>query len=119
MRIQGSELLSDEQCYVKTKNGFFGKHFAFVAALYDANATEGKACSGDAPDIDVTRHQPVKAIAGVVAVQDATVEQNHPFIAVQTAGDLLCGPVATELGLQVDNNACVGTLATKYERVSK
>jgi hypothetical protein len=117
IRIQGSTLLSDEQCYVKVKSGgFFGKHFAFVAALYDPSATGGKPCNGDAPDVDVTRNQPARAIAGVVAVQDATVEHSHPYIAVQTAGDLLCGPVAEELGLQVDSKACASSLTTRHER---
>lgn len=102
VRGEGGILFSDRSCLNKSAGkNLFGKHFVFVAALYDqipeAGGNPGR-CDGKLPEVDITS-VPSEAITGVVAVEHVSPGQER--IALEAAARLLLGPVAQQLGLRV------------------
>jgi hypothetical protein len=102
VRGEGGILFSDRSCLNKSAGkNLFGKHFVFVAALYDqipeAGGNPGR-CDGKLPEVDITS-VPSEAITGVVAVEHVSPGQER--VALEAAARLLLGPVAQQLGLRV------------------
>lgn len=102
VRGEGGILFSDRTCQNRSAGkNLFGKHFVFVAALYDqipaADNDPGR-CDGKLPEVDITA-VPAQSIAGVVAIEH--VSEGQERIALEAAARLLLGPVAQQLGLQM------------------
>jgi len=102
VRGEGGILFSDRSCLNKSAGkNLFGKHFVFVAALYDQipeqSANPGR-CDGKLPEVDIAS-VPSQSIAGVIAVEHVSPGQER--VALEAAARLLVGPVAAQLGLQV------------------
>jgi hypothetical protein len=102
VRGEGGILFSDRSCLNKSAGkNLFGKHFVFVAALYDQIPEAAGApsrCDGKLPEVDITA-APSQSVAGVIAVEHVSPGQER--VALEAAARLLLGPVAEQLGLQV------------------
>jgi hypothetical protein len=103
VRGEGATLFSDRTCLNQApgKNQF-GKHFVFVAALYDQipqGSTGAARCDGKLPQPDMT-DVPSQSVVGVVAIEHVSPGQER--IAQEAAGRLLLGPVAEQLGLRLE-----------------
>jgi hypothetical protein len=84
------------------QNGTFGRHIAFVAAVYDENAMKpGQkwSCRDRKLQIDYTR--PNRAVAGVVAFTDPRMAGT----AMAATSTLLLEPVADRLKLKIVNKS--------------
>jgi hypothetical protein len=98
---EGGELFSDRSCVNKAaSNHLIGKHFVFVAAVYDQVSPTGALgrCDGKLPEVDLAA-APSRAIAGVIAVENVPEAQQR--VALEAARRLLLGPVAEQLGLHL------------------
>ena len=102
VRGEGSTLSSDRTCLNKSAGkNLFGKHFVFVAALYDQVPEQSGAatrCDGKLAEVDITA-VPSQTVAGVVAVEHVSLGQER--VALEAAARLLLGPVAEQLGLKM------------------
>ncbi len=119
VRGEGGTLFSDLTCLNKAPGkNLFGKHFVFVAALYDRlpDAPGGDSrCDGKLPEADITA-VPSQAIAGVVAIEHVSPGQER--VALEAASRLLFGPVAQQLGLKITPASAAPGKGAKLEKAA-
>lgn len=113
VRGEGGTLSSDLTCLNKSAGkDLFGKHFVFVAALYDQVPEQPAAgrCDGKLAEVDITA-VPSQAIVGVIAVEHVSPGQER--VALEAASRLLLGPVADQLGLKMATGSRAPAKSTK------
>jgi hypothetical protein len=108
VRGEGGTLFSDRACVNKAPGkNLFGKHFVFVAAMYDQlpqGIEASPRCDGKLPEVEMTG-VPAQSVVGVVAIEHVSAGQER--LALEAAGRLLLGPVAEQLGLRIEAPARV------------
>jgi hypothetical protein len=102
-------LISDHRCEAREGKQTYGKHFVFVAAVYETPSGAGGAgkasCNGSPPHI-TSSQKPVRAVAGVVAITDEViVARSRQRVAINAASELLLGPVKKQLELDIPRPA--------------
>ena len=104
VRGEGATLFSDRTCENKAPGkNLFGKHFVFVAALYD-QLPAGARCDGKLAQAELTG-VPAQVVAGVVAIEHVSPGEESERVATRAAARLLLGPVAEQLRLRVGASA--------------